>query len=65
MNSVIHRDYQISSSVQIAMYDNRFEIPSLDSIYGFITLEEALRGYYSIRNKNTTRILEKVEVLVA
>lgn len=47
------------------MYDNRFEIPSLDSIYGFITLEEALRGYYSIRNKNITRILEKIEVLVA
>ena len=63
INAVIHRNYQISSSVQVAVYDDRVEISSPGSIYGSLTLEEALEGRSSIRNKTLARTLEKIDVL--
>ena len=63
INAVIHRNYQISSSIQVAVYDDRVEISSPGSIYGSLTLEEALEGRSSIRNKTLARTLEKIDVL--
>lgn len=63
INAVIHRNYQMSSSVQVAVYDDRVEISSPGSIYGSLTLEEALSGRSSIRNKTLARTLEKIDVL--
>ena len=45
------------------IYDDRVEISSLGSIYGSLTLEEALEGRSSIRNKTLARTLEKIDVL--
>lgn len=63
INAVIHRNYQMSSSVQVAVYDDRVEISSPGSMYGSLTLEEALSGRSSIRNKTLARTLEKIDVL--
>ena len=43
--------------------DDRVEISSPGSIYGSLTLEEALSGRSSIRNKTLARTLEKIDVL--
>ncbi len=48
----------MSSSVQVAVYDDRVEISSPGCTYGSLTLEEALGGRSSIRNKTLARILE-------
>lgn len=53
----------MSSSVQVAVYDDRVEISSPGSIYGSLTLEEALEGRSSIRNKTLARTIEKIDVL--
>ena len=53
----------MNSSVQIAVYDNRVEISSPGTLYGTLTLEEALGGRSSIRNKTLARTLEKINVL--
>lgn len=63
INAVIHRNYQMSSSVQVAVYDDRVEISSPGSLYGALTLEEALDGRSSIRNRTLARALEKIDVL--
>lgn len=63
INAVIHRNYQMSSSVQVAVYDDRVEISSPGSIYGSLTLEEALSGRSSIRNRTLARTLEKIDIL--
>jgi len=63
INAAIHRNYQMNSSVQVAVYDDRVEISSPGSLYGTLTLEEALSGRSSIRNKTLARTLEKVNVL--
>ncbi|MBQ9207341.1 MAG: putative DNA binding domain-containing protein [Treponema sp.] len=63
INAVIHRNYQMSSSVQVAVYDDRVEISSPGSLYGTLTLEEALHGRSSIRNITLARVLEKIDVV--
>lgn len=63
INAVIHRNYQLSSSVQVAVYDDRLEISSPGTVYGTITLEEALGGRSSLRNRTLSRALEKIDVL--
>lgn len=63
INAVIHRNYQISSSVQVAVYDDRVEISSPGTIYGSLTLEEAMEGRSSIRNTTLARALEKIDNL--
>ena len=63
INAAIHRNYQMNSSVQVAVYDDRVEISSPGTLYGTLTLEEALSGRSSIRNKTLARTLEKVHVL--
>ena len=63
INAAIHRNYQLSSSVQVAVYDDRVEISSPGTVYGTITLEEALSGRSSLRNRTLARALEKIDVL--
>ena len=63
INAAIHRNYQMSSSVQVAVYDDRVEISSTGTLYGTLTLEEALSGRSSVRKKTLARTLEKVHVL--
>ncbi len=63
INAVIHRNYMMSSSVQVAVYDDRVEISSPGSLYGSLTLQEALEGRSSIRNKILASVCEKLNVI--
>lgn len=63
VNAVIHRNYMMSSSVQVAVYDDRVEISSPGSLYGSLTLQEALSGRSSIRNKILASVCEKLNVI--
>jgi predicted HTH transcriptional regulator len=63
INAAVHRNYQMSSSIQIAVYDDRVEISSPGSLYGTLTLEEALSGRYPIRNRTIARTFEKIGIV--
>lgn len=63
VNAVVHRNYQMSSSVQVAVFDDRVEISSPGGMYGSLTLEEALQGRSSLRNQTLARTLEKIGII--
>lgn len=63
LNAVIHRNYMMSSCVQVAVYDDRVEISSPGSLFGTLTLQEALSGRSSIRNKVIAGVCEKLGVV--
>lgn len=63
INAVIHRNYMMNSSVQVAVYDDRVEISSPGSLYGSLTLQEALSGRSSIRNKILASVCEKLNII--
>lgn len=63
LNAVIHRNYMMSSCIQVAVYDDRVEISSPGALYGSLTLQEALSGRSSIRNKVIATVCEKLGIV--
>lgn len=63
LNAVIHRNYMMSSCIQVAVYDDRVEISSPGALYGSLTLQEALSGRSSIRNKVIATVCEKISIV--
>lgn len=63
LNAVIHRNYMMSSCVQVAVYDDRVEISSPGSLFGTLTLQGALNGRSSIRNKVIAGVCEKLGIV--
>ena len=63
LNAVIHRNYMMNSSIQVAVYDDRLEVSSPGSLYGTLTLAEALEGRSSIRNKVIADVCDKLDII--
>ncbi|MBR4271250.1 MAG: putative DNA binding domain-containing protein [Bacteroidales bacterium] len=63
INAAVHRNYQMTSSIQVAVYDDRVEISSPGTLYGALTIEEAVRGHSALRNPVLARTLEKIGVI--
>ena len=62
INAAVHRNYQMTSSIQVAVYDDRVEITSPGTLYGSLTIEEAVDGHSALRNPVLARTLEKIGV---
>ena len=60
LNSYCHRDYERRSNIKIEFFDNRCEIISPGGFYGGLTLENALNGVQSFRNKFLVQLLHKL-----
>ena len=51
VNAHCHRNYNEPSSVQVAVYDDRLEVTSPGGLYKGLTLEQALEGHSTLRNR--------------
>ena len=51
INAHCHRNYNEPSSVQVAVYDDRLEVTSPGGLYKGLTLEQALEGHSTLRNR--------------
>ncbi len=60
LNCFCHRDYTKRSNIKIEFFDNRCEIISPGGFYAGLTLEEALCGVQSFRNKYLVQLLHKL-----
>ncbi len=60
LNAVCHRNYMDSSSVQVALYDDRLEVTSPGCLYHGLTLDEALQGRSKIRNRAISLVLNQM-----
>ncbi len=63
VNAAVHRNYMMPSSIQVAIYDDRLEVSSPGGLYGSLTLQEALSGRSSIRNKVIASVCEKLNII--
>lgn len=57
-NAVLHRDYSITTDIQIRIYDNRVEIESPGKLAGHITVENILHEQFA-RNPKLVRLMNK------
>ncbi len=57
-NAVLHRDYSITTDIQIRIFDNRIEIESPGKLPGHITVENILDEQFA-RNPKIVRLINK------
>uniref|UniRef100_UPI003868B4B6 ATP-binding protein n=1 Tax=Succinimonas sp. TaxID=1936151 RepID=UPI003868B4B6 len=51
INAHCHRNYNEPSSVQVAVYDDRLEVTSPGGLYKGLTLDKAIEGHSTLRNR--------------
>ena len=57
-NAVLHRDYSISTDIQIRIFDNRIEVESHGKLPGHVTIDNILEEQ-SARNPKIVRLINK------
>jgi predicted HTH transcriptional regulator len=62
-NLPYHRNYGVSASVQVAVFDNRVGVTSPGMLYGGITLKEVLSGASRIRNKAIATVFAQMHII--
>lgn len=63
INAVMHRCYMDSSCIQVAIFDDRIEVTSPGSLYGGLTLEEAMQGRSKIRNHAIAEVFSRMGIV--
>ena len=57
-NAVLHRDYSITTDIQIRIFDNRVEVESPGKLPGYVTVDNILTAQ-SARNPKIVRLINK------
>ena len=60
LNCYCHRDYARRSNIKIEFFDDRCEFISPGGFYGGLTLEQAINGVQSFRNKYLVQLLHRL-----
>lgn len=63
LNAIVHRDYSISNSNIINVYDDRIEFVSLGGLVSGITLDSIFLGVSRTRNTNLANIFFRMELI--
>ena len=62
VNATIHRSFQLTSCVQVALYDDRLEVSSPGALFGSLTLEKALAGSTALRNPKVAEVFKQMDL---
>lgn len=62
INATIHRSLQLTSRVQVALYDDRLEVSSPGALFGSLTLKKALAGSTALRNPRIAEVFKRMEL---
>lgn len=63
VNAQCHRSFLDHSCVQVALYDDRLEVSSPGTLYGGLTMEEAMGGRSKIRNRAVAEVFSRMELI--
>jgi len=65
LNALIHREYALSASTFVNVYDNRMEFLSVGGLVTGITLDAILSGVSHTRNEKLANIFYRLEIVEA
>lgn len=63
LNAVVHRDYAISASTLLTVYDDRMEIVSIGGLAGNMSYEDMMLGVSLCRNKKLADIFYRLQLI--
>lgn len=65
LNLLVHRDYSLSASASISIYDDRIEFVSIGGLLPEIELEDVLAGISACRNQNLANLFYRLHLIEA
>lgn len=65
LNAIIHREYALSGSTLISIYDDRVEIVSLGGLVSGISVDDISYGISMTRNKKIANVFYRLELVEA
>ena len=65
LNLLVHRDYSLSASSLISIYDNKIEFMSVGGLVQGIELEDVMAGLSICRNQNLANIFYRLHLIEA
>lgn len=65
LNAIIHREYSLSGSILISIYDDRIECVSLGGLVQGISLEDITYGISITRNEKIANVFYRLELVEA
>ena len=65
LNAVVHRDYAISSSTLISIFDDRIEFVSIGGLVRGISYEDIMLGVSVLRNQHLANVFYRLKLIEA
>ncbi|HQL05232.1 MAG TPA: putative DNA binding domain-containing protein [Treponemataceae bacterium] len=65
LNALVHRDYAISASILIHIFDDRLEIVSVGGLVHGLSRDDILLGVSSTRNENLSKVFYRLMLIEA
>lgn len=65
LNTLVHRDYSISASTLISIYDDRIELVSIGGLLPGLELDDLMMGVSVCRNPNLANVFYRLELIEA
>lgn len=65
LNAIVHRDYSVSASILISVYQNRIEIISVGGLAGGISYDDMMLGVSYCRNKKLADVFYRMKLIEA
>ncbi len=65
LNAVVHRDYAISASILIHIFDDRLEIISVGGLVHGLSRDDILLGVSAARNENLSKVFYRLMLIEA
>lgn len=63
LNASVHRNFLMNSCIQVSIFDDRLEVTSPGSLYGGLTLEQALEGTSVLRNSGIAEVFAQAKLI--
>lgn len=63
LNAITHRNYLMTSCIQVSIFDDRLEVTSPGSLYGGLTLDQALNGNSVLRNQGIAEVFAQAKLI--
>ena len=65
LNAIIHRDYSLSASTLISIFDDRIEFVSIGGLVKGMSLDDIMLGVSALRNQNLANIFYRLRLIEA
>lgn len=65
LNAIVHRDYSISSSTLISIFDDRIEIVNIGGLVRGVSFEDIMLGVSVLRNQHLANVFYRLKLIEA